>query len=372
MAEKKLSVAERLYSGHLSYDFMKARKGWFIFSGVLVALTILIVVFRGLTLGIEFRGGTDFQAPMTIEATTVDDVRSHLNELTVQDLEAQVFSLGTSNIRVQTRSLTPDEITTTRAEIATLAGVEPGEVTYNSIGASWGKQITERAAVALVVFVGLVMLLIAVYFRDWKMSISAIVAVLHDLVVTVGVYAAVGFTVTPATVIAVLTILGYSLYDTVVVFDKIRENTAGLEHTDRTYSYEANRAINQVLVRSLNTTVIGVIPVLALFIAGTSLQSDPLADLGLALLVGMIAGAYSSLFIAAPLLAWLREREPKMVEHRAQIEHRRARAAAKAAHRESVAAAAGPVAERAAVVGEPGARQPRRTNVSRADRKKGK
>ncbi|WP_077685493.1 protein translocase subunit SecF [Tessaracoccus aquimaris] len=381
MAEKKLSVAERLYTGHLSYDFMKNRKGWFIFSGILVALTVVVLLVRGLTLGIEFSGGTDFQAPMKITSSTVDDVRAHMNELSVDELDAQVFSLGDSSIRIQTRSLTPEETTTTRAEIAKIAGVVPDDVTYNAIGGSWGQQITQKAVIALVVFVALVMVLIAAYFRDWKMSIAAIVAVFHDLIVTVGVYAAVGFTVTPSTVIGVLTILGYSLYDTVVVFDKIRENTKGIEHTTYTYSEQANRAINQVLVRSLNTTVIGVLPVLALFIAGTVLQSGPLADLGLALLVGMIAGAYSSLFIAAPLLAWLREREPKMIEHREQIERRKARSAAKAAHRESVAtaatsgAAAGtvtltePVVE---VTDEQGARQQRRTNVSRADRRKGK
>ena len=372
--QKKLGIAERLYTGQLSYDFMKARKFWFTFSAVLVALTLLVLLVRPLNLGIEFKGGTDFQAPMKIGATTVDDVRSHLNDLSVTDLEAQVFSLGDSQIRIQTRSLSPEETTTTRAEIATLAGVEPGDVTYNAIGASWGQQITKQGVIALLVFMGLVMLLIAAYFRDWKMSVAAIVAVLHDLVVTVGVYAAVGFTVTPSTVIGVLTILGYSLYDTVVVFDKIRENTRGLEQTNHTYSYQANLAINQVLVRSLNTTIIGVLPVLALFVAGVTLQSGPLADLGLALLVGMIAGAYSSLFIAAPLLAWLREREPGMVAHREQIERRKKRHEAKAEvkashHREAVAATTSPTGT---TPSDAQARQQRRTASSRADRKKHK
>ncbi len=374
--QKKLGIAERLYTGQLSYDFMKARKFWFTFSAVLVALTLLVLLVRPLNLGIEFKGGTDFQAPMKIGATTVDDVRSHLNDLSVTDLEAQVFSLGDSQIRIQTRSLSPEETTTTRAEIATLAGVEPGDVTYNAIGASWGQQITKQGVIALLVFMGLVMLLIAAYFRDWKMSVAAIVAVLHDLVVTVGVYAAVGFTVTPSTVIGVLTILGYSLYDTVVVFDKIRENTKGLEQTNHTYSYQANLAINQVLVRSLNTTIIGVLPVLALFVAGVTLQSGPLADLGLALLVGMIAGAYSSLFIAAPLLAWLREREPGMVAHREQIERRKKRHEAKAEvkaphHRETVAATA-TTSPTGTTPSDAQARQQRRTASSRADRKKHK
>lgn len=368
-AEKKASIAHRLYTGQLSYDFIKHRRGWFIFSAALVAASILLLLIRGLTLGIEFTGGTDFQAPMKIEAGTVDEVRSHLGELTVSDLDAQVFSLGETNIRIQTRTMTTDEISTTRAEIAQIAGVDSSDVTYNAIGASWGKEISRQGLIALLVFTVLVMALIAIYFRDWKMSIAAIVAVAHDLIVTVGVYAAVGFTVTPSTVIGVLTILGYSLYDTVVVFDKIRENVTGLEETNHTYSDQANLAVNQVIVRSINTTVIGIIPVVALFVAGTWLQSAQLADLGLALLVGMIAGAYSSLFIAAPLLAWLREREPAMIKHREQIERRKERAARKAALKEEADAAAVVAGGEAVATLTAGPRQQRRTGGSRADRK---
>ena len=376
--DKKLSLSHRLYTGQVSYNFIRHRKFWFIVSAAVIALSILVVLVRGLTLGIEFRGGTDFQVPMQVTANTVDEVRSHTGEFTVPDLDPQVFSLGDEQIRILTRTLSTDELNTTRAEIAQLAGVEPADVTSNFVGASWGQDISRSSLIALVVFTVLVMLLIAIYFRDWKMSVAAIVAVFHDLIVTVGVYALVGFTVTPSTVIGVLTILGYSLYDTVVVFDKVRENTKNLHETNHTYSYQANLATNQVIVRSLNTTVIGILPVLALFIAGTALQSGPLADLGLALLVGMIAGAYSSLFIAAPLLAWLREREPAMVEHRERIERRRARSQAKSAHRQHIAAAdlgTQTVTEDGdtititapAVTGE---RRERRTDGSRADRRK--
>lgn len=376
----KLSLANRLYTGQLSYDFIKHRRTWFIISAVIIALSILVVLVRGLTLGIEFRGGTDFQVPMEVTSTTVDDVRERAAGFSVAELDPQVFSLGDSQIRIQTRSLSPDEIATTRGEIAEIAGVDSAEVTYNSIGASWGRDISRQGLTALVVFTVLVMILIAVYFRDWKMSIAAIVAVFHDLIVTVGVYALVGFTVTPSTVIGVLTILGYSLYDTVVVFDKIRENTKDIHESHHTYSYQANLATNQVIVRSLNTTIIGVLPVVALFAAGSLLQSGPLADLGLALLVGMVAGAYSSLFIASPLLAWLREREPAMVEHRERLERRKARSAAKSAHRQQLAVAdldghamtadGGTItltAERA-----PAERRQRRSEGSRADRRKGK
>lgn len=367
MSDKKMSLGHRLYTGQISYDFIKHRRTWFTVSGVMVVLSILLVLVRGLTLGIEFTGGTDFQAPMQIKAGTVDQVRSHLNELSVKDLEAQVFSLGDTHIRVQTRTLSTDEVTATRAEVAKIAGVDSSEVTYNAIGASWGKEISRQGIIALLVFTVLVMVLIAVYFRDWKMSIAAIVAVIHDLVITVGIYALVGFTVTPATIIGVLTILGYSLYDTVVVFDKIRENVTGLEKTDKTYSFQANLATNQVLVRSINTTVIGIIPVVALLVAGSWLQSGPLADLGLALLVGMLAGAYSSLFLATPLLAVLKEREPKMIAHREQIVRRAERAQRKAAEREEQAAAA--AAAGGVAVATTTERQARRTGGSRAERK---
>ena len=369
MSTRKLGIAERLYTGQTSYDFMKNRRLWFIVSAVIIGVTLLLLAVRGLTLGIEFSGGTDFQAPMSIQQGTVDEVRAQMAEVPVDELDAQVFALGEDAIRVQTRALSPEETNTVRAEVARIAGVNVEDVTYNSISGSWGAQITRQGTIALVVFVVLVMALIAVYFRDWKMSVAAIVAVFHDLLVTVGIYAAVGFTVTPSTVIGVLIILAYSLYDTVVVFDKIRENVKGIEHSRHTYSEQANLAVNQVLVRSLNTTVIGVLPVLALFIAGATLQSGPLADLGLALLVGMIAGAYSSLFIAAPVLAWLREREPAMVEHRAQLARRKARAEQRAAHHAPLDAAAEPLASGAALGVATGVRQQRRSGGTRAQRK---
>ena len=226
------------------------------------------------------------------------------------------------------------------------------------------------------IFVLIVAVVMTVYFRSWTMSLAAMVALAHDLVITVGFFALTQVEVSPATVIGFLTILGYSLYDTVVVFDKIRENVRGLTETNKTYSYQANLAVNQVVIRSVNTTIIGVLPVLALFIAGTWLQSGPLADLGLALLVGMIAGAYSSLFVAAPLLAWLREREPDMVEHRERLARRAARAEHKRAAHEAQLAEAGVPAVEAGVSATdaaadvvPGARTQRRTASSRAERK---
>ncbi|HWH99175.1 MAG TPA: protein translocase subunit SecF, partial [Propionibacteriaceae bacterium] len=205
-------------------------------------------------------------------------------------------------------------------------------VAYSLIGASWGGQITERALIALAVFVALVGIVIWAYFRNGTMSAAALVALGHDLILTVGIYALVGFTVTPATLIGVLTILGYSLYDTVVVFDKVRENTRDIKaSTTRTYSEAANLAVNQVLVRSINTTVIGVLPVTALLFAGAVILGEgPLKDLALALFVGMVSGAYSSIFIATPLLAQLKERTPDMTKLRARVASRREREGQKA------------------------------------------
>jgi preprotein translocase subunit SecF len=245
----------------------------------------------------------------------------------VPDLnEASVTTIGSDQVRVQTRTLdTTTEVPKVRAAIGQAVGVPGDQVNYSLIGASWGGQITERALIALVVFLVLVTLVIWIYFRDATMSGAALVALLHDLVLTVGIYALVGFTVTPATLIGVLTILGYSLYDTVVVFDKVRENVRGVKtSTTKTYSEAANLAVNQVLVRSINTTVIGVLPVAALLFAGTVILGEgPLKDLGLALFVGMVSGAYSSIFIATPLLAQLKERDPDMRRHRARVESRR-------------------------------------------------
>ncbi|HMR48699.1 MAG TPA: protein translocase subunit SecF [Arachnia sp.] len=373
--QKKQTLAHRLYTGQVSYDFVKHTKLWFGVTAAILVVTVLILLFRGLTLGIEFTGGTDFQVPMAVTETTVDDVRAATQEFSVDELGAQVFSIGDESVRIQTRILTSEETATLRTEIAGVAGVAPDQVTYNSIGASWGKEISRQGVIALVVFLGLVMVLIGGYFRNWKMSISAIAAVLHDLLLTVGVYALVGFTVSPSTVIGVLTILGYSLYDTVVVFDKVRENTKHLEDGDKTYGYQANLAANQVIVRSLNTTIIGVLPVAALFVAGSWLQSAPLADLGLALLVGMIAGAYSSLFLAVPLLVWLKEREPAMVAHREKLARREARAAQRAAHREpeEVVISVVPAAAESGDADSAESREEReraRARQSRAERKK--
>jgi preprotein translocase subunit SecF len=333
--EPKQSLTHRLYTGDIAYNFIGRRKIWYTISAIALLISVGALLIRGLDLGIEFRGGADFQVPTTVSATSVTDYRNAVLGTGVANLDSTVVTtVGTTKVQIQTRALNVAEQTTVRAAIAKEAGKTSEDVAYQIIGPSWGTQITQQAALALVVFLVLVGLLIWIYFRDAKMSIAALTALLHDLLITVGIYALVGFTVTPATMIGVLTILGYSLYDTVVVFDKIRENVASMEIDKVTYSEAANKAVNQVLVRSLNTTIIGVLPVAALLFAGVFvLGSGPLEDLGLALFVGMIAGAYSSIFIASPILTQLRESEPEMKLHRERVERRRKVSEARATYR---------------------------------------
>ena len=370
----KHGLAHRFYTGQVSYDFVGHKKFWYSFSAVILAICCIAVGLRGLSLGTEFRGGTDFQVSMPVTESTIDDVRSKVAGFEAKDLEAQVFSLGENAVRIQTRPLTEEETISVRAGIAELANVQPGDVTYTAIGASWGEQILSQALVALAVFITLVMVLIGFWFRNWKMSLAAVIALGHDLVVTIGIYALAGLSVTPATVIAVLTILGYSLYDTVVVFDRVTENTKNLKDSRQTYGEAANLAINQVLIRSLNTTLIGILPVTALLIGGSMLPHSPLEDLGLALFIGMIAGAYSSIFIATPLLVQMKEREPAQVALRASLARKAERAAAKASRTsgeedevtDSMASEKDDEAVSASATAE---KRRQRSNLSRAQRK---
>jgi preprotein translocase subunit SecF len=330
----KLSqLGHGLYTGEVSYDFIGRRRIWYTISAAFLLVSVAAVLIFGLKWGIEFSGGADFRVNTTVTDTTVQDFRTAIEQSGVPDLaDSSINTIGDNQVRIQTRTLDPvQEVPKVRSAIADEAGTTSENVAYSLIGASWGTQITQRALIALGVFLSLVTLVIWAYFRNGKMSVAALVALGHDLMLTIGIYALVGFTVTPATLIGVLTILGYSLYDTVVVFDKVRENTRDIKSsTTRTYSEAANLAVNQVLVRSINTTVIGVLPVAALLFAGAFILGEgPLKDLALALFVGMISGAYSSIFIATPLLAQLKEREPDMRRLAERVAHRRAREASK-------------------------------------------
>ena len=333
----KQSLAHRLYTGDVSYDFVGKRKLWYAVSAVLVALCVLTIAIRGLNLSIDFTGGSEFTVPTQVSSSSIDDYREAAQASGVADLgDIKVNTIGDNQVRVQVRALSAEEITTMTAQLAERAGVPTEEVTNNLIGPYWGQQITQQGLIALVVFLALVALMIAVYFRNWKMSVAALVALLHDLVITVGVYALLQFSFTPATLIGVLSILGYSLYDTVVVFDKVRDNTADLPKQNRTFGQLVNLAVNQVLVRSINTTVIGVLPVAAILFAGVFiLGTGPLKDLGLAMFVGMIAGAYSSLFLAAPMFVQMKQREPEIQAHDKRVAKRESKAPRVAAAGES-------------------------------------
>lgn len=367
--KRKRSFTHALYTGEISYGFIQRRKVWYTITAVVIIISFIGLLVRGLNLGIEFKGGVQFRAPAHVATSTIDDVRKSVLSSGTPDMDAtEVVSLGSDAVQVQTRALNNDETTKVQEAIAKATGTKMSSVTYSKVGSQWGEQITGKAIKALVVFLVLVMLQIWAYFRHWKMSIAALVALLHDLIVTIGIYALVGFTVSPSTVIGVLTILGYSLYDTVVVFDKVRENVRDIDKRDYTFAEGANRAVNQVLVRSINTTIVGVLPVAALLFAGAFvLGSGPLEDLGLALFVGMIVGAYSSIFIATPVFTQLREHEPAMKEHTARVLRRRERAAQKAPRVTAETVAAEGPRDVTTITGSD-RHQPRRS--TRAERKK--
>lgn len=321
-------IGHRLYTGEVSYDFIARRRRWYAFSAILLLISLGALAIRGLDFGIEFEGGADFRATTTVTNQTVDDMRGALGRTGIPDLDdSTVNTVGDDQVRVQTRTLDPTtEVPQVRAAIGEQVGVPTDQVAYNLIGASWGEQITERGIIALVVFLVLVGLMIWIYFREGAMSAAALVALGHDLLLTIGIYALVGFTVTPATLIGVLTILGYSLYDTVVVFDKVRENTEdALESGSETYADAANKAVNQTMVRSINTSVVALLPVASiLFIGALLLGAGTLLDLSLALFIGIAVGTYSSIFLATPLLVHLREREQPIVDQARRVEARRA------------------------------------------------
>jgi preprotein translocase subunit SecF len=318
----KLSqIGHSLYEGKVSIDFVGRKWLWYSISALIVLLALfgLLSPSKGLNLGIEFKGGVEYQVSLPanqVNQTNVTKIREAVARAAgSENIPAAnapiVNTSGRNAIRIQTEPLNNDQSTVISDAIKKSVGVDSKAVSQDAIGATWGAQVANRALLGLIVFIVLVMLFIWAYFREWKMSVAAIVALAHDLVITTGVYALSGFEVTPATVTGILTILGFSLYDTVVVFDKVRENTKNLARTRQTYAEAANLAINQTLVRSINTSIVALLPVGALLYVGVvSLGSGALKDLALALFVGMAAGAYSSIFIATPLLVQLKELEP--------------------------------------------------------------
>ena len=318
-----------LYSGHKSIDFVGRRWLWYSISAVIVLVALGGLYFKGLNYGIEFTGGAEYRVSLPAQEVTqetADELREAVAGTGIDNASSPVVTTsGTEAILIQTEPLTDEESAEVSQVIIESTGASNDDLSQSEIGASWGEEVAERALLGLSVFLVLVVLFIWAYFRQWKMSLSAMVALAHDVIITVGVYALVGFEVTPATVTGVLTILGFSLYDTVVVFDKVRENTADLRGTRQTYAQASNLAVNQTLVRSINTSIVALIPVgCILYVGAVQLGTGSLKDLALALFVGMAAGVYSSVFIATPLLAHLKARESEVVlaEKRAKARQR--------------------------------------------------
>ncbi|MFL6109035.1 MAG: protein translocase subunit SecF [Marmoricola sp.] len=313
-------LGNALYEGNTSVNFVGRKYLWYAISGVILILSVSGLFVKGLNLGIEFQGGAEFTVSLPQgQATqaTADQVRDAVANTGISQAASPIVTTSKKvGVRVQTEELSPDQADKITTAIADKLNIDANsKISKTEVGASWGKQVRDRMIKGLIVFLILVVLFIWGYFREWKMSVAALVALLHDILITVGVYALSGFEVTPATVTGLLTILGFSLYDTVVVFDKVRENTKDLRSSRKTYAELANLAVNQTLVRSINTSIVALLPVGALLYVGIfSLGSGALKDLALALFVGMAVGAYSSIFIATPLLVQLKSAEKEISE----------------------------------------------------------
>ena len=310
------SLRHRLYHGETAFDFVGRRRRWFVLSSLVVLAGVISLLTQGLNYGIDFKGGSSWE--VKAEGVSVAEARDALRPVGLADAKIQIQ--GSDLLRVQSDRGTAEEQAEVTGALARLAGVNPAQVSVNDVGPSWGKDVTKKARNALVVFFVLITAYISLRF-EWKMAVAAMAAVVHDILVTVGVYSISRFEVTPATVVAFLTILGYSLYDTIVVFDKVEENTRGLASSGRlTYSDMVNLSMNQVLMRSLNTSLVAILPILSILLIGAGvLGATTLKDFGLALLVGLLTGAYSSIFIAAPALAMLKEREPRYAAVRQRV-----------------------------------------------------
>ena len=309
-APRKRNTFADLYHERTTYRFIAHTKRWMAISGALVLISIFAFVFRGLNLGIEFEGGTQWQFTVASGGASIDDIRNVIDPLGLGD--AKVLIIGNDGARVQFEETSAANQAKVRDALAKYAGVDPQQVSITNVGPTWGQKVSDKALKALVVFFAVLAIYLTFRF-EFRMAMAALIAVLHDIIITVGVYAITGFEVTPATVVAFLTILGFSLYDTVVVFDKVKENEGRLGTVPGdTYSAMVNRSLNQVLMRSLNTSIVAVLPVASLLFVGTFvLGGQTLKDFALALFVGLIVGAYSSIFVATPILAALKERQPK-------------------------------------------------------------
>ncbi|MGW5096946.1 protein translocase subunit SecF [Streptomyces nodosus] len=318
------NLGARLHHGEVGYDFIRNRRIWYGVSILITIAAILGLAVRGLNMGIEFQGGAVFTTPKT--SISVDQAQHDAEESSGH--EAVVQKLGTGGLRIQIAGIDTSKSDHIKQELSKDLQVDSEKINAELVGPSWGEQIANKAWQGLGIFMVLVVIYLAIAF-EWRMAVAALIALIHDITITVGIYALVGFEVTPGTVIGLLTILGYSLYDTVVVFDSLKESTKDITKQTRwTYAEVANRSINGTLIRSINTTAVALMPVAGLlFIGGGVLGAGTLNDISLSLFVGLAAGAYSSIFIATPLVADFKEREPQMKALRKRVLAKRAQAA---------------------------------------------
>jgi preprotein translocase subunit SecF len=337
-----MSLVSKLYRGETNFDFIGTRKRWYLASAVLIVICILSFVVRGFNYGVEFKGGSTFQFDASHSSVTADQLNTAFTDAGVTPAEApQVVGSGTNRqIVVNTRTLTAAESQQLQAEVDKSLGIDPKTVSVDIIGSQWGHDTTIKALEGLVIFLVVVSIYISIRFQ-WRMAVGGIVALLHDLVVAAGVYSLVGFEVTPSTIVGLLTILGFSLYDTVVVYDKVGENSKDLLAGSRaTFAEAANQAVNQTLMRSINTSMIALLPVAGLLFVGAGLLGvGTIKDLALILFVGLASGAYSSLFLATPIVVDLTERAPEYRALTKRVTAKRATEAKRAAEDRELAAA---------------------------------
>lgn len=307
-----------LYSGKTSFPFVQRRRLWFIIAAVLVIGAALVPLFRPVQFSIEFTGGAQFTVsnPASLDqGLATEAVASVLPGSTTR-----VSTINDQAVRVQTDQLDNDEAQAVSAALASAYDVPTSEITNSFIGPTWGNDVTRQSLWGLSIFLALTFLILAIYFRTWKMSVAAIIGLVDVLIITIGVYAVFGFEISPAAVIGFLTILSYALYDTTVVFDKVRENTReDGEISGRTFAESVNLAANQTLIRSINTTVVAILPVGAILFIGVPLGARTLSDISLSIFVGTIVAAYSTLFVAVPMYALLREKEKPVAQRDARV-----------------------------------------------------
>jgi preprotein translocase subunit SecF len=323
-------LASRLYLGDAGVDVVGKRKIFYGVAAAIVLIAIITTLVRPFNLGIEFRGGNAFTIPASVGSLT--DVRASIEGTGAQVASSQTVGGGQPSYLIKTAELDPDPaVASTKAEDikATLAAkykIPVANISESAVSGAWGASVTQQALIGTFVFLVLVVIYLSLVFREWRMAVAALAALLQNLVLTAAVYLLVGFEVTPSTVIGFLTILGFALYDVVVVFDKVRENTRGITgNPNRTYGEAANLAVNQTLMRSINTAIVALLPVGGLlFIGAGLLGAGTLKDLGLVLFVGMLAAVYSSIFLATPVLVDLKEQEPRFKMHRQRVLQRRA------------------------------------------------